>query len=215
MIQSCLETASTSPPSPTSAVPAWSLRPSSPSGQPITTHALALGGQPVDPRRHPRQQRIATTGPAERVCARAVDRRPDDLGRDVARRSSGGDDPVPGSRMDAQAVRLWRGLRTRSTLRTRASPSPPASSSSAPARASNEGAGGGTTPGSAGRASATSASPSRSSSRSPSRATSSGVSSGGGSRSVTSAGPPSADARGPPRSHRWRSAMARDSGARW
>ncbi len=187
MIQSCLETASTSPPAPTSAVPAWSLRRSSPSGQPITTHGSSSAGirsiravirassgspRPGPPTAYAPEQSIAaqtTSGETSRAVQRAATI--PSQGRGWMPR------PSPSARAPHEKHSPNASV-----------PQPAGSSSSAPARASNEGAAGGTRPGSPGRASATSASPSRSSRRSPSRATSSGVSNGGGSRSVTSAG---------------------------
>ena len=66
-------------------MPAWSLRPSSPSGHATTTHCSSLAWQAQDLGRHPAQDDLAAARPAHRVGARAVDRCPDQLGRHLVR----------------------------------------------------------------------------------------------------------------------------------
>ena len=89
--------------------------------------ALTLGRQPVDPGRHPREQRLAPPLSPQGVGTRAVDRRPHDLGTDIcAQPMSSPRARRPGR---ARGLRGSRGRlaaaadRRRSTRRTRGRPS--------------------------------------------------------------------------------------------
>ena len=162
---------------------------------------LSLLGQPVDPRRDPRQQRLAAALASQGERARAVDRGPHDLGADVLRDPRRGDEAVVAPRhapgVDLEAVPLGAGAADEALVELGRSPTRRRARAASTA-SSKLGGDGGETAGSPGRASATSASPSCSSTRSPSRVTASGRSSGGGSRSVTStAGAPTAWASNP------------------
>ena len=185
--RSACASASSSPSAAKSAVPAKSLRPSSPSGQAVTTHGSPASGTRCDARRHAAEHDLAATLRADRVRAGAVDRRPDDLGRDLARaprrrvqRLAARDRRRRGSRArpsaDAADEALAELRAPAADVRARARPPRPRPRPE-PAASTSSGAG---------RASATSASPSRSRTPSPSRSTASGRSSGGGRRSVTS-----------------------------
>ena len=147
-------------------------------------------GSRTDLGRHPAEHDLAAAGPADRVGAGAVDRGPDDLGRDLAARST--------ARRGGRSPRPEPGLMQRpSSGRT---PQEKHSEKFSPAKRTWPGRGllglgerhrpgHARRRGAPGRASATSASPSSRSTRPSSSATVSGRSSGGGRRSVTSAGP--------------------------
>ena len=179
-----------------SAVPACSFRPSSPSGHETTTHCSPSAGsrrisavirpsttspRPGPPTAYAPAQSIAaqtTSGEASRAVHGAawISSRPPTGPTWMQRPSSGRSPHEKHSEKFSPPKRTCRAA---------------ASSASAGVTA------GGSTPGEAGRASATSASPSRSSMRPSSSATASGRASGGGKRSVTSAGPPTNTASRP------------------
>ena len=200
-IQVCLARASSSPSSAKSAVPAKSLRPSSPSGHDGDDARLAGVGDAVDARRHPAEHDVASALRSDRVGAGAVDRRPDDLGRGVREASSARHAAARGRQRSRRGSSRPSSARTPQTKHSRKSGLAAAdvALSSPPVRPPME-----TGAGSLERRLPRVAPRRRARRRraggraSPSRSTVSGRSSGGGSRSVTSTSSASTNAASRP-----------------